>query len=131
MQSIKKQILINSIFFFLVYALMFYVVLRAVNMVITHDEAYSFYNAKHFWWVETLCTGNTHWFNFLAMKTCTLFGLEKASQLRWFSLLSSGIFLTAIYFWIKNINDLPSKVFAFSVAVLNPFLVDYLSLARG
>ncbi|MDF2451744.1 MAG: hypothetical protein K0S26_1248 [Bacteroidota bacterium] len=131
MQSIKKQILTNSIFFLLVYALMFYVVLRAVSMVMTHDEAYSFYNAKHFWWVETLCTGNTHWFNFLAMKTCILFGLEKASQLRWFSLLSSGVFLTVIYFWLKDIKELPVKMFAFSVGVLNPFLIDYLSLARG
>ncbi|MBC7695395.1 MAG: hypothetical protein H7141_08130 [Burkholderiales bacterium] len=131
MQNIKKQILTNSIFFFLIYALMFYVVLRSISMVITHDEAYSFYNAKHFWWVETLCTGNTHWFNFLAMKTCILFGFEKTSQLRWFSLLSSGIFLTIIYFWIKTIRDFPVKVFACSVAVLNPFLIDYLSLARG
>ena len=85
---------------------MFYVVVRAVSMVMTHDEAYSFYNVKHFWWVETLCTGNTHWFNFLAMKTCVLFGLEKTSQLRWFTLLSSGVFLTTVYFWIKSIKDI-------------------------
>lgn len=110
---------------------MFYVVVRAVSMVMTHDEAYSFYNAKHFWWVETLCTGNTHWFNFLAMKTNVLFGLEKTSQLRWFTLLSSGVFLTTAYFWIKSLKDLPIKFFAFSVALLNPFLIDYLSLARG
>ncbi|MBA4241470.1 MAG: hypothetical protein C0448_12145 [Sphingobacteriaceae bacterium] len=100
-------------------------------MVMTHDEAYSFYNAKHFWWVETLCTGNTHWFNFLAMKTCILFGLEKANQLRWFTLLSSGVFLTTAYFWIKSFKDLPTKVFAFACTLLNPFLIDYLSLARG
>jgi hypothetical protein len=131
MQSIKNRFLINTIFFFLVYGLMFYVVLRAVFMDITHDEAYSFYNAKHFWWVETLCTGNTHWFNFLAIKTCLLFGLEKASQLRWFTLLSSGIFLTLIYYWIRSIRSVHVKVFAFAVSVLNPFLIDYLSLARG
>lgn len=131
MQNIKTRFISNTIFFFLVYAIMFYVVVRAVSMVMTHDEAYSFYNAKHFWWVETLCTGNTHWFNFLAIKTGVLFGLEKASQLRWFTLLSSGVFLTAVYFWIKSFKDIPTKVFAFSVALLNPFLIDYLSLARG
>lgn len=131
MQNIKARFLTNTTFFFLVYGIMLYVVLRALSIVITHDEAYSFYNAKHFWWVETLCTGNTHWFNFLAMKTCVLFGLEKASQLRWFSLLSSGIFLTVVYFWIRSIKDLPLKVFTFAIGVLNPFLVDYLSLARG
>lgn len=131
MQNIKARFLTNTTFFFLVYGIMLYVVLRALCMVITHDEAYSFYNAKHFWWVETLCTGNTHWFNFLAMKTCVLFGLEKASQLRWFTLISSGIFLTVIYFWIRSIKELPLKAFAFAICVLNPFLVDYLSLARG
>lgn len=131
MQNIKTRFITHTIFFFLVYAIMFYVVVRAVSMVMTHDEAYSFYNVKHFWWVETLCTGNTHWFNFLAMKTNVLFGLEKTSQLRWFSLLSSGVFLTTVYFWIKSFKDIPTKVFAFSVALLNPFLIDYLSLARG
>jgi len=131
MQNIKTRFITHTIFFFLVYALMFYVVARAVSMVMTHDEAYSFYNAKHFWWVETLCTGNTHWFNFLAIKTCILFGLEKASQLRWFTLLSSGVFLTTAYFWIKSFKDIPAKVFAFCILLLNPFLIDYLSLARG
>lgn len=131
MQNIKTRFITHTIFFFLVYAIMFYVVVRAVSMVMTHDEAYSFYNVKHFWWVETLCTGNTHWFNFLAMKTNVLFGLEKTSQLRWFTLLSSGVFLTTAYFWIKSLKDLPIKFFAFSAALLNPFLIDYLSLARG
>lgn len=131
MQNIKTRFITHTTFFFLVYAVMFYIVVRAVSIVMTHDEAYSFYNAKHFWWIETLCTGNTHWLNFLAMKTSVLFGLEKTSQLRWFTLLSSGVFLTTVYFWIKSFKDLPTKVFAFSVALLNPFLIDYLSLARG
>lgn len=131
MQNIKTRFIVNTIFFFLVYALVFYVVARALSLVITHDEAYSFYNVKHFWYVETLCTGNTHWFNFLAIKAAVLLGLEKASQLRWFSLVSAGIYLTTAYFWIKTIKDLPTKVFAFSVALLNPYVIDYLSLARG
>lgn len=131
MQNIKTRFITHTTFFFLVYAVMFYIVVRALSMVMTHDEAYSFYNAKHFWWVETLCTGNTHWFNFLAMKTGVLFGFEKASQLRWFTLLSSGVFLTTTYFWIKSLKDIPAKVVAFSIALLNPFLIDYLSLARG
>jgi hypothetical protein len=131
MQNIKTRFIVNAIFFFLVYTLVFYVVARTLSLVITHDEAYSFYNVKHFWYVETLCTGNTHWFNFLAIKAPILLGLEKASQLRWFSLVSSGIFLTVAYFWIKIIKDIPTKVFAFSLALLNPYLIDYMSLARG
>ena len=131
MPNIKTRFFANTTFFFLVYALVFYVIVRAFHIAMTHDEAYSFYNVKHFWYVETLCTGNTHWFNFLAIKTAVLFGLEKASQLRWFSLFSSGIFLTCAYFWIKHIKDISIKIVAFSFALLNPYLIDYLSLARG
>jgi hypothetical protein len=131
MQNIKTRFIVNTVFFFLVYSLVFYIIVRAFNIVITHDEAYSFYNVKHFWYVETLCTGNTHWFNFLAFKTAVLFNLEKVSQLRWFSIFCSGVFLTGAYFWIKSIKDIPTKVFAFSFALLNPYLIDYLSLARG
>ncbi|MCC6182979.1 MAG: hypothetical protein IT237_14210 [Bacteroidia bacterium] len=110
---------------------MAYIIIRAITLVITHDEAYSFYNVKHFWYVETLCTGNTHWFNFLAIKTAVLLGFEKASQLRWFTVLCSGVFLTVIYIWLKSLQDLPTKLVAFSILLLNPYLVDYLSLARG
>ena len=131
MQNIKTRFIANIIFFCLIYALMCYVVAKAVCLVMTHDEAYSFYNVKHFWYVETLCTGNTHWFNFLAIKAATLLGLEKASQLRWFTVFSAGVFLTSAYFWIKSLKDFPTKFFAFAVALLNPFLIDYLSLARG
>lgn len=131
MQNIKTRFIVNTIFFFLVYALMCYVVVRALTIVMTHDEAYSFYNVKHFWYVETLCTGNTHWFNFLAIKTAVVLGLEKTSQLRWFSLLSAGVYLTLAYFWIKSLKDIPTKILAFTIALLNPFLIDYLSLARG
>ncbi|MES2761217.1 MAG: hypothetical protein V4677_03380 [Bacteroidota bacterium] len=131
MQNIKTRFITSIIFFFLIYTVMLYVIARAVCLVITHDEAYSFYNVKHFWYVETLCTGNTHWFNFLAMKTAILFGLEKASQLRWFAVFSSAVYLTVAYFWIRSLKDLPTKIFAFTVALLNPFLIDYLGLARG
>jgi hypothetical protein len=58
-------------------------------------------------------------------------GLEKASQLRWFSVFSAGVFLTSAYFWIKSLKDFPTKFFAFAIALLNPFLIDYLGLARG
>jgi hypothetical protein len=131
MQSIKKQFLSNIIFFFLIYALMFYIIARAVNLVMTHDEAYSFYNVKHFWYVEVLCTGNTHWFNFLAIKSVTLLGLEKVGQLRWFTVFSAGVYLTTVYCWIKNLKDFSTKFFAFAIALLNPYLIDYFGLARG
>lgn len=110
---------------------MIYVIVRAVCMDMTHDEAYSFYNVKHFWYVETLCTGNTHWFNFAAIKAAVLLGCEKTWQLRWFTMFSAIVFLSVVYHWIKSIKMFPVKVFAFSFLLLNPYLLDYLSLARG
>lgn len=131
MQNIKTRFIVNTVLFFLIYALMFYVVTRTIYVDMTHDEAYSFYNVKHFWLVETLCTGNTHWFNFLAIKTAVLLGLEKTSQLRWFTVLSAGIYFTTSYFWIKSLKNNATKSFAFAIALLNPYVIDYLGLARG
>lgn len=97
----------------------------------THDEAYSFYNVKHFWWVETLCTGNTHWFNFVAIKLAILCGLEKIGYLRWFTSLSAMVFLCIAYQWLKTISSGYVRVFAFALLLLNPYMMDYFSLARG
>lgn len=131
MQTIKARILGNLTFAVLTGCLMAYVIIRAVCMDMTHDEAYSFYNVKHFWYVETLCTGNTHWFNFTAIKAAVILGCEKTWQLRWFSILSAIVFLSVGYHWIKSIRSVPVKVFAFTLFLLNPYLLDYLSLARG
>lgn len=131
MQTIQTRILSNLTFFVLIGCLMVYVIIRAVCMDMTHDEAYSFYNVKHFWYVETLCTGNTHWFNFAAIKAAVLLGFEKAWQLRWFTMLSAIVLLSVGYQWIKSIRSVPVKVFAFSFLLLNPYLLDYLLLARG
>ena len=131
MKNARTIILINTAFFLLVLALSAYIVLRAACLDMTHDEAYSFYNAKIFWWVETLCTGNTHWFNFLAIKTCIFFGLEKPFCLRGFSLLCSFVFLLVVWFFIKKIESPFLKIFVFAFLLLNPFLIDYLALARG
>jgi hypothetical protein len=131
MKNARTIFLINTAFFLLVLVLLAYIVLRAACVDMTHDEAYSFYNAKIFWWVETLCTGNTHWFNFIAIKTCIFFGLEKTIYLRGFSLLCSFLFLLLVWVFIKKIENPFLKIFAFSFLLLNPFLIDYLALARG
>lgn len=108
-----------------------YLVLRVYCVDMTHDEAYSFFNVKHFWWVETLCTGNTHWFNFLAIKLAVLFGLEEVWTLRWLSLVCSIGYILVILNWIKSLRTPLLQSFAFAILCLNPFLFDYLGLARG
>jgi hypothetical protein len=86
---------------------------------------------KHFWYVETLCTGNTHWFNSLAIKMSLLFGFEQTWQIRWFSVLSGIGFMYVAYQWIKTLEGLSLKLLAFTLVLLHPYLQEYLSLARG
>ncbi len=108
-----------------------YLITRAYFVDITDDEAWSFYNVKHFWYVEALCTGNTHWFNFAAIKTALLFGFEKTWQIRWFSILSAIGFFYIVYLWIKTFNNSLLKLSVFSFVLLHPYLLEYLPLARG
>lgn len=108
-----------------------YVILKIICLGITDDEAWSYYNVKQFWYVETLCTGNTHWFNFLAMKAAIMLGFEKAWQLRWFTALSGLTFIFLVIKWLTTINHGLLKLFTFSLLLLNPYVLDYLSLARG
>lgn len=108
-----------------------YIIARAICVGITDDEAWSFYNVKQFWYVETLCTGNTHWFNFAAIKLALLLGFEKVGYLRWLSVLSSVTLIYIGYIWIRSIKEFYLKLFAFSFLFLNHYLLDYLSLARG
>jgi hypothetical protein len=108
-----------------------YVGIRSFNVDITHDEAYSFHNMKHFWYVEALCTANTHWLNSLAIKTALLFHLESNWQIRWFSILSAIVFFTISFLWISSFEKAYQKVFACSVLLFNPYVLDYFGLARG
>ncbi|MES2566674.1 MAG: hypothetical protein V4565_07395 [Bacteroidota bacterium] len=131
MHSLTLKNKYNAIFLILWIGMSVFLVLRTYFVDITDDEAWSYYNVKHFWWVEVLCSGNTHWFNFLAIKAVLICGFEKAWQLRWFSLLSGIIFLYIGYCWIKSFNNLMIKVLAFSLIFFNPYLIEYLTLARG
>ena len=44
---------------------------------------------------------------------------------------SASIFFIMVYFWIRSISNIYIKIAAFSSLVLNPYLIDYFSLARG
>lgn len=121
----------NKLFPGMVCLLSLYLMARAYGLDITDDEAWSFYNVKQFWYVETLCTGNTHWFNFMAIKTALWLGFEKVWQIRWFSVLSGIGFMLVAYQWIKTIRQLSVKLLAFALLLLHPYLLEYLSLARG
>ncbi|MGZ4045425.1 MAG: hypothetical protein ACXVNP_03965 [Bacteroidia bacterium] len=104
---------------------------RSAVIGITHDEAYSFYNMKKFWYAEALCTGNTHWLNSAAIKFALLFNQESLLAVRWFSVLSAMVFCGVTFIWIHSVKEIHFKLLIFSVLLLNPYILDYLSIARG
>ncbi|MCD6018354.1 MAG: hypothetical protein K0S53_1475 [Bacteroidetes bacterium] len=126
-----KHITNRFVFPVLTGTLILYVIARGCMVDITDDEAWSFFNVKNFWYVETLCTGNTHWFNFAAIKAAILLGCERTWQIRWFSMLSGIGFIYVVYVWLRTIKVFYLKCFAFCFLLLNPYLIEYLSLARG
>lgn len=112
-------------------AIIVFLVLRAFLIDVTHDEAYTFYNLKTLWWVEVLCTGNTHWLNFLAMKCASLLSIEHIFALRWLSLLSACVYVVIAYKYALSAKNQLVSILIFCIIVLNPYLLDYLFLARG
>ena len=131
MSLIKQRNSSDYLFILLGCLITVYLLLRTYFVDITDDEAWSFYNVKKFWYVEALCSGNTHWFNFAAIKVALLLGLEQVWQIRWLSVLSGIMFLYLGYKWVKTLDGLALKLFAFSFLFLNPYLLEYLTLARG
>lgn len=131
MQPLKNIIKSQPFFYAGLLLLTIYIGIRANSVNITHDEAWSFHNIKIFWYAEFLCTGNSHWFNSLAMKCSIWLGCENVFCLRWFSILS---FIVTAHFgiwWLKKFNSFSLKLVGFGLLFLNPYLLDYFGLARG
>ncbi len=122
---------IDFFIFSVVCSLFAYVVFRAILIDITHDESYSFYNVKHFWYAEALCTGNTHWLNSLAIKGAVSLGFETLGAIRWLSILSAFVFFSLVFIWIRSAKELHLKFFILTIFLFNPYILDYFSLARG
>jgi hypothetical protein len=121
----------NFIIVVLSLLLLLYVVLRAYFLNLTHDEAHSYNSVLNFWHVQFLCTGNSHWINSLAMKCVVSLGLESPLALRWLSIISLAIILFLAFRWIKTLESGILKFSAFAFLFLDPYFIDYFSLARG
>lgn len=127
----NNHVIFRKAVFMSLLLLWIYVIVRAVSIDITHDEAYSFYNVKHFWWVETLCTGNTHWFNFLAIKAAVLTGFEQVWSIRWLSIVASGVLCVIAVKLAMKWNDPIKSGLLLALLCFNPYVLDYALLARG
>lgn len=121
----------DKFIFLIISGLFAYVTARAALIDITHDEAYSFYNMKKFWYAEALCTGNTHWLNSAAIKMAILLKQESLLAIRWFSVFSAFAFFFLTFLWIRSVKEIHYKFFILAIVLLNPYILDYFCMARG
>jgi hypothetical protein len=109
-----------------------YILYRAIFLEVTVDEAYSYYLVKVNDWNSLLKTANTHWLNSLFIKIgIWLPGQDDLWKLRLLSILCWPLYAfatiqLAAFFRIKWLGFL-----FFIVAITNPYLITFFSLARG
>ena len=115
----------------LILILFIFAAYRSVKLDITNDEAFSFLNVDMLNTHMMYGTANTHWLNsFFMLIENTVLGHEPW-QLRIHSVLSIALFA----FFLLNIfrEKFSSWLLLTPVTLLllNPYLIDYFSLARG
>lgn len=105
---------------------------KAITIGITHDEAYSF------WLVKTLSinqmggTANNHWLNSIGIFLFTnLFQSDSVGVMRLQSLVGFIIYLIALLSFVRHIDKVALQVLFLSIFLLNPYVLDFFSLARG
>lgn len=105
---------------------------KAFTIGITHDEAYSF------WLVKTLSinqmggTANNHWLNSIGIFLFThLFQSDSVGVMRLQSLVGFIIYLAALLSFVRHTNKIALQVLFLSLFLLNPYVLDFFSLARG
>ena len=128
LNSIKKIRAGNLLLLVVLFLLLFYVVYRAANLSITHDEGLTFEIILGNKYLSE--TANNHFLNTFLMSVCyKLFGSSELS-LRIPNILGFILYAFACFELLKN-----KKVFVIltgiSFLLLNPYLMDFFSLARG
>jgi hypothetical protein len=124
-------------FIFMVIALLLfaYTVSRAWILSFTFDESYSYtsYIKDTYFNIFTchFLTSNNHVLNSLLMKLSTEFFAPSDFTLRWHSLVGHVFFLVFSWAVLKDIQNHWYRLGAFLLMNLNPFVLDFFSLARG
>lgn len=107
-----------------------YIILRAIRVPITHDEAYSFFLVKTNYIKAMAGTANTHWLNSIGMKLGSLFS-DAPFFLRIFSVLAWPIYAVSAIKISEATSNKIIQLVLFVLLIANPFLIDFFSLARG
>jgi hypothetical protein len=112
-----------------------YTVARAARLSFTHDESLTYLLAVKRSYLEIAryqvgIPSNNHLLNSTLAKLCTLLG-RGPFALRLPNLLAHGLYLVAALLLARRAGSGPTRVLAFVVLTLNPFLLDFFSLCRG
>ena len=112
-----------------------YVAIRAATLSFTHDESFSYTRYVHDPLSSVLfyedVNPNNHLLNTLAMKLAeSAFGASELA-LRVPSVAAFVVYLVAIALLLRRVERRPVRFLGFSLAVANPYVLDFFSLARG
>jgi hypothetical protein len=118
-------------------ALLSYSIIRAFNIGFTHDESYTYLYASHDSFMQiisnrtTEISANNHILNTLFMKLFdnTLGSSEISLRLQ--SIFAHAIYLVFTFLILKQFRSAPLILGGFIILNVNPYLLDFFSLARG
>lgn len=134
-QPSRSWIVTNVLVTVAAIALFAYSAWRAHAVDITHDEATTYIQYARQWtYHEAMTRADTaanHLLNTVAMKAgADLFGPTQLA-LRWQSLLAHALYLVVGVFWLRRFRSAPVLACGFVLLNVNPYLLDFFSLARG
>ncbi|MBO9565332.1 MAG: hypothetical protein J7621_21325 [Niastella sp.] len=100
-------------------------------MDMTHDEAYSFKLIKTNYFTALFGSANTHWLNSFFMEILNMVFGDSPGWLRLHSVMAFPFFAWAIYRLGNFIKGMPARIIFYALLLLNPYVLDFFSLARG
>ena len=127
---------VQNISFLIISALLLaYTIYRASHICFGYDESRSYFefSTKSIYTIFKFpyLDANNHVLNSLLMKFMGLFGPPGQLLLRTPNLCAHALFLVSIWLLLGNVRDTSLKICLFAFVNLNPFMLDYFSMARG
>lgn len=112
-------------------SLWIFVILHAFNMLITIDEAYSFFLVKTNYYRAMPGHANTHWLNSFFIKLFSLILGDSPGLIRLHSVLAFPFFAAGIFRLSAHISNTFLRLLFYCLILFNPYILDFFSLARG
>lgn len=128
-----KELLRQPLFLFHVLAVIvawIYIWRHAFNMDITYDESYSFRLIRN-QFRAIPGSPNNHWLNSFFMKLFNILFGDEPGYLRLHSILSFPFFAHGVYRLTPFVRNQAAQFTFYCIAIFNPFVLDFFSLARG